>query len=109
MINFNDLPKSLTKENFWDEMMEKYPVAMKRFCDWIDEYKKRVHWEELFPFSKVRSGQPVRTKYHDLPVAMQIGIFMQFAYEQHRVFKIINDGDGIASITYLLRRIEIND
>lgn len=76
---------NLTKENFWNELYVKYPDKVQEFCDWIDEYKKRVHWDMLFfnnrkasPQSKCRSN-PV--KYHDLPLAMQLGIFIQFRAE----------------------------
>ena len=27
---------NLTKENFWNELSQKYPKGMKVFCDWID-------------------------------------------------------------------------
>ena len=75
--------ENLTKENFWNDLMDKYPEEMKRFCAWIDEYKKRVDWERLFGnFSpEVLSVKVARTKYHDLPIAMQIGIFLQFTIE----------------------------
>lgn len=43
-------PEPLTKENFWNGMMEKYPAAMQKFCKWIDEYKIREPWEQLFDF-----------------------------------------------------------
>ena len=64
---------SLTKENFWDELMEKYPDEMKTFCVWIDEYKVRIAWPFLF------SGTEI--KYHHLPIAMQVGIFIQYTKE----------------------------
>lgn len=69
--------ETLTKENFWNDLKEKYPEEMKRFCEWIDEYKKRVDWERLFA-STINAQAP---KYHDLPIAMQFGIFLQFAKE----------------------------
>lgn len=70
---------SLTKENFWNELMEHYPSEMELFCKWIDEYKKRVDWNKLFnPSILIFRGPP---KFHDLPIAMQAGIFMQFACE----------------------------
>lgn len=72
--------KPLTKENFWNEMMEKYPNATKAFCDWIDEYKKAVGWGNLFneglPDTKgIFSEAP---KFHDLPYAMQVGIWLEY-------------------------------
>lgn len=84
--------ENLTKENFWNSLMEKYPIGMKLFCDWIDEYKKTNNWANLFNAAKADdreyfdwNGDAVEIeapKYHDLPLAMQIGIFLEFmAYE----------------------------
>lgn len=87
--------ENLTKENFWDQLMEKYPEEMKRFCSWIDGYKERTDWKRLFntgtdytgyigiPGKPVTEFKKVREapKYHDLPIAMQFGIFLQFAKE----------------------------
>ncbi len=64
-----ELTQTLTKENFWNEVMEKYPKATKQFCDWIDEYKNAVSWNDLF------RGP---AKYHDLPYAMQYGIWIEY-------------------------------
>ena len=79
MILFQNsrLPDSLTKENFWNAMQSKYPVAMDRFCKWIDEYKNRVHWYDLVN-ANFKCDAP---KYHELPLAVQIGIFLQFVSE----------------------------
>ena len=63
--------EQLTKENFWNSMMEKHPNAMKHFCKWVDEYKARVDWQTLFD----HNAWP---KYHNLPGAMQFGIFVEF-------------------------------
>lgn len=79
------LEQTLTKENFFDEMMKVYPLSMKKFCEWIDAYKKEVNWDMLFfnnrkasPQSKCRS-MPV--KFHDIPYDMQAGIWINFANE----------------------------
>ncbi len=88
--------ESLTKENFWNAIKEEYPVQMAQFCDWIDEYKKRVKWIELFNadlFSKSDyrvAGVKIENmifkapKYHELPIAMQLGIFIQFTIESSK-------------------------
>lgn len=70
----------LTKENFWNEMMEKFPNATKLFCNWIDEYKEAVNWKQLFGYRKYPPhGFGINeVKYHDLPHAMQQGIFIEF-------------------------------
>lgn len=67
---------NLNKENFWDEMEEKYPAAMHVFKGWIDLYKKEVKWDELF-------GEDILdpVKFHDIPFDMQVGILMRFSSE----------------------------
>ena len=69
--------EELTKENFWDEIYKKYPVEFKKFADWIDGYKKKNNWGELFA-----------PPYHYLPKAMQIGIFMEFASLAKEVYGV---------------------
>lgn len=66
-------PASLTKENFWNELQKKYPKQMEVFCKWIDDYKKRVEWDMIFTSNR---------KFHDIPIAMQIGILMEFTMSQ---------------------------
>lgn len=86
------LTENLTKENFFNEMMELYPLAMKLFCNWVDEYKKAVNWNVLFNNGKeknygVNLNQLPNSKtgrydhdikFHDLPYAMQQGIWIEF-------------------------------
>lgn len=74
--------KSLTKENFWNELQEKYPDLMKEFCEFIDAYKEKVGWAHLL-------GRAV--KYHDLPIEMQIGIFIQFTLERGSINNFLCD------------------
>jgi hypothetical protein len=86
------LEQTLTKENFWNEMMEKYPKAAKSFCEWIDEYKKAVGWNGLFRESNSRdeNGDIVggTKKYHELPYAMQYGIWIEFCRQNlHQFFE----------------------
>jgi hypothetical protein len=71
--------KSLTKENFWNELAEYHPSAMDAFCKWIDEYKKRVDWSHLFYTPHTPQNRDI--KFHDLPIEMQVGIFFQFTIE----------------------------
>lgn len=81
--------ENLTKENFWNEMTELYPVAMKKFYEWIDKYKEENNWKKMFgehvlyekedfPYTPTMSSIP---KYHELPLAFQYGIFVQFIGE----------------------------
>lgn len=76
----------LTMENFFNDMTKKYPKGVKAFGDWIDAYKKAVGWNELFRERLIDAsssqGGPrtltTATKYHDLPAAMQEGIYWAF-------------------------------
>lgn len=76
-LSFDDV-KSLTRENFWDHVWEISHGALQEFCDWIDEYKKANNWDQLFGNTFHKS-----TKFHDLPIAMQLGILYQFMYENN--------------------------
>jgi hypothetical protein len=49
-----NIEQTLTKENFFNGMIEKYPKAMNHFCEWIDNYKKAVDWDGLFRESHLR-------------------------------------------------------
>ncbi|MCW3111348.1 MAG: hypothetical protein JWQ09_5854 [Segetibacter sp.] len=77
---------TLTKENFWDEMEQKYPKAMKHFKKWIDQYKTEHDWDYLFNgnithgvgFFTVKEQTTESPKYHELPIAMQFGIFCEW-------------------------------
>lgn len=71
----------LTKQNFWNKLHEKHPAEMKKFCDWIDQYKNRVRWDDLFNEYFGDGVSHPSPKYHDLPIAMQIGIFLQYVSE----------------------------
>jgi hypothetical protein len=75
------LEPTLTKKNFWNEMMEKYPKSTKSFFDWIDEYKKEVDWVNLF-------NEHLNVKFHDIPYAMQQGIWICFVNNTlHKFFE----------------------
>jgi len=80
--------ESLTKENFFNEMQEKYPKSMGLFCKWIDDYKKAVDWDKVFPnpYKDPRIKNPL--KYHHLPYAMQQGIWIEFVGQNlHKFFE----------------------
>lgn len=76
--------ENLSKENFWNELYSKYPKGTKLFCDWIDKYKAENEWDFLFLGQKRK-----HIKFHDIPLAMQMGIFLQFIYETDNP-----EGDG---------------
>lgn len=65
-------------------MQEEYPKAMEKFLSWIDKYKEENNW--LYLFNGIDSETDLgdlrkAPKFHDLPVAIQFGIFMQFNIE----------------------------
>ena len=68
------LREGLTKENFFNEMEQQFPNAMKLFCEWIDEYKKAVNWNERFDSESLGINE-----FNDLPYDMQVGIWIKFA------------------------------
>ena len=79
-----ELKENLTKQNFWNDMMEKYPGATKAFCKWIDEFKNEVNWLNLFNcgspnYAKQGHHSP---KFHDLPYALQLGIWLEYCYQR---------------------------
>ncbi len=74
-------PEILTKENFWNQVYEISHGEMEHFCQWVDEYKKRVGWAGLF---RSEYGRGTAPKFHDLPIAMQLGIFYQYLQETDR-------------------------
>ncbi len=83
--------ENLNKENFWNEMYSKYPNAMKDFCTWIDLYKKGTQWDKLFSTSAYyHKSSP---KFHDLPLAIQMGIWNEYldAYDIKRCKKEIEN------------------
>lgn len=75
--------ENLTKEYFWNPLMIKCPDSVKEFCQWIDEYKKSVDWDELFGNNaplKIRSWAKI--KFHDIPGPMQFGILLHYFRER---------------------------
>ncbi len=93
--------ENLNKENFWNEMQKKYPNAMGEFCNWIDIYKKENNWDSLFNAGLMVPirGQSVAPKFHDLPLAMQMGIINEFINRNSPNYKHDN-------ISYCKRDIE---
>lgn len=101
-----EYPAVLTKENFWNEIQDRYPGGFHEFVIWIDEYKKKVGWEKLFFPDALEDGTLVYTniKFHDLPTAMQVGIFIQYWMETGHRYDFFPDGpytmaDLVAAIT----------
>ena len=83
------IQQPLTKENFWNRMMELYPNETKKFCLWIDEYKEAVNWKGLFNDGATgyKEGSAFKhkldsPKFHDLPHAMQQGIWLEYVCQR---------------------------
>lgn len=76
------VPESkLSKKDFWDVWYAKYPGEVQRFYTWLDDYQKRVGWDGLI-YDDYKEGDRGDTPaYFDLPIAMQVGIFIQFVAE----------------------------
>lgn len=60
-------------KKFFDEIKSSCPKAFETFLNWIDEYKARVGWNNMFTAG---------VKFHDLPIEMQTGILERFDDEQ---------------------------
>jgi hypothetical protein len=81
--------KDLTMKDF-SILGEKWPEGLKVFTDWINQYKIENNWMGLFNDSEGLSvatyeGVSVERKapkYHDLPGAMQLGIFVEFMQDR---------------------------
>jgi hypothetical protein len=67
-------------KKFWDDLEAKYPTGTEHFYNWVVAYKDSVGWDHLFRPAK--SGELL--SYFELPIAMQIGIFLQYAADQGR-------------------------
>jgi hypothetical protein len=59
--------ETLTKDNFWNSVMENYPDSVGAFCKWIDEYKASIYWDDWADI-----------KFHHLPGPMQFGILLHY-------------------------------
>lgn len=61
--------ESLTRENFWNNIAEKYPDAMENFSEFLQVYKLSINWDSLF-------GDGL--DFYQLPYEMQTGIIDKF-------------------------------
>lgn len=83
-----NIEQNLTKENFLDRMMQLYPNTTTRFCKWVDEYKEAVGWNKLFNDGIERyvpgsafTATVYAPKFHDLPYAIQMGIWILYVQD----------------------------
>lgn len=85
--------KNLTKENFWNQLQELHPKGMKVFCNWIDEYKAKNNWNDLFGNDQIsqRKHHWADIKFHHIPLAFQIGIWIEFVCDRGGCYWEIED------------------
>lgn len=79
--------KGLTKENFFNEISDKYPLAHAFFLSWIDEQKEKLNYKILFNSDsnwQDMYGKNARApKFHDLPFELQFGFIVKFLSIQY--------------------------
>lgn len=74
--------ENLNKENFFNDLQQRFPKAMEHFCKWIDKYKEENSWDELFNDGKAwAGGVTIAPKFHDLPYDMQVGVILRYVSE----------------------------
>lgn len=87
--------ENLNKENFFNRMMEQNPIITKKFCAWIDEYKKSVEWKKLFNsdsnWQDANGKNAPAPKFHELPMDLQAGLLSRFFLELHNRVPPFND------------------
>jgi len=73
----------LTKEKFWSPLEELNEEGLKKFYLWIDDIKRRNNWQQLFNYGSPHYSKQGwhNPKFHELPSAMQFGIFLQYVSE----------------------------
>jgi len=77
----NDNVPVATKENFWNYIERSCPKTFAKFKVWVDEYKVRVNWTNLLATYVDQDLPTKRKKLHEIPIAMQFGVFIQFTQE----------------------------
>lgn len=70
---------NLTKENFFDDLRTKCPLAVEDFCKWIDNYKVLVGWDKIF---QCNAGTGQVLKLHELPLELQTGVIGRYIVER---------------------------
>lgn len=93
---------NLNKEDFWNEMSEKYPKAVKDFCDWIDEFKVLVFWNDLFnsnsDYQDYNGKNAPAPKYHEVPIFIQYGVWLEYLSHKGVVSMSIDTEDLFLSL-----------
>lgn len=108
------IPANRLTIEFWGECIKQSPKAMNQFLDFIDNYKKENDWNKLFNggvslgrFTHSHNAPHTEApKYHDLPYAMQIGIFFDWLYKVDDVLPPSYNDNMTYQIKAILKRIE---
>ena len=68
-------------KEFWNRLQRDYPRTVPVLLKWVGEYKRANDWDELFDNPhRWRGAAKKNTIYFtDLPDAMQVGIFIEYA------------------------------
>lgn len=78
---------NLNKENFFDAAGRSFPLAMDSLLQFVDRYKLANTWDKLFnggffvQYTGPQKQFEVYTKapkFHDIPLAMQVGIIIEW-------------------------------
>lgn len=91
----------MTKEGFWNHIESRSPKQFEAFKKWVDEYKVRINWLELFHDNTVAIGHQASQrapKVHELPDSLQVGIFIQFITEINPSYTLLLDFTNMESV-----------
>jgi len=90
---------TMTKDDFWNPIESRSPKQFEKFKNWVDEYKKRVDWSELWQEGEYIPCIEIKApKVHELPDALQTGIFIQFITEIEPSYTLSLDFTNMDSV-----------
>lgn len=90
----------------WDVLTDRYPIAVEHFKKYIDDYKGKVIWDQIFdPNYSYNKKHNLPTnlnspKFHNLPIELQVGVVIMFISEMNIIPTIYNYlGRGSGALT----------
>ncbi len=80
----------MSKNDFFNVMEKDYPQAMVMFGKWIDDFKEKIDWKNIFPMETSINAEGIlegksTKKFHDLNFYLQDGI-MRLFFMQNGLF-----------------------
>ncbi len=69
--------ENLNRKNFFDALSKRAPLALNKFQEFIDGYKREINWQKLFNTNFIDRN----INFENLPFEMQIGILNKFFKE----------------------------